>query len=399
MDKWLEKDITIRVLSIVLALALWFQVSSEQNPFVSRTFKSINLKVQNLDKALVLVDVVPKTVTVTLQGQRREMNLLKETDVSVAVDLKAMEPGKASLPIDVALPVGVELVEVLPGQASVTADTFLRKKMKVEVRPTGNPAEDFAAQAGIPKITEAMIEGAKSRVALVARVVADVDITGANGDVTRTVPLRILDMDGQEIRDVQVSPKTVEARVPMRKLPPAKTVSVKPEVQGPPKEGFKVGSLVAEPVSVKIRASQEVLQRVTTVSTRTIDVTGVSADFDRQVDIVLPPGVSMVEPRSVQVKVAIVEDRAEKTIAKVPVTVRNASAAFTTTVSPVEVSITIEGLRIVVDKVTVKSLEVFVDALGLFEGEYQTNVQVVLPNGIALTGLSNETVRLTLKRR
>ncbi len=399
MDKWLEKDITIRILSIVLALALWFQVSSEQNPFVSRTFKLIDLKVQNLDKALVLVDVVPKTITVTLQGQRRAMNLLKETDVSAAVDLKAMEPGKASLPIDVVLPTGVELVEVLPGQASVTADTFLRKKMKIEVRPTGNPAEDFASQAGIPKVTEATIEGAKSRVALVAKIVADVDVAGANGDVTRTVPLRILDMDGQEIRDVQVSPKTVEARVPMRKLPPAKTVSVKPEVQGPPKEGFKVGSLATEPLSVRIRASQDVLQKVTTVSTRPIDVTGVSADFDRQVDIVLPPGVSMVEPRFVQVKVAIVEDRAEKTIAKVPVTVRNASAAFTATISPSEVSVTIDGLRIVVDKVTAKSLEVFVDALGLFEGEYQTNIQVVLPNGVTLKGLSNETVRLTLKRR
>jgi YbbR domain-containing protein len=399
LDKWLEKDITIRVLSIVLALTLWFQVTSEQNPLTSRTFKSINLNVRNLDKSLVLVDFVPKTITVTLQGQRRAMSLLEDSNISAGVDLKAMEPGKASLPIDVTLPNGVQLVEVLPGQASITADTFLRKKVKVEVRPTGNPAEDYAPLTGVPKVTEATVEGAKSRVALVVKALVDVDITGATGDVIRTVPLRVLDVDGQEIKDVQAQPKVVEARVPMRKLPPAKMVTVKPETQGPTKEGFKVGSLTAEPQTVKIRAPQEALQKITAVSTRPIDVTGVSAGFDRQVDIVIPPGVSLVEPKSVQVKVSIVEDRAEKTIAKVPVTVRNASTTFSASVTPAEVSVTIEGLRVVVEKVTAKSLEVFVDALGLFEGEFGVNVQVVLPNGINLTGLSSDIVKLTLKRR
>jgi len=399
LDRWLEKDITIRVISVVLALALWFQVTAEQNPLTTRTLKSVTVKAENLDQGLVLIDMAPRTIAVTVQSQRRIVNSLKDEDIQAFVDLKTMESGKASLTIDVTLPWGVQLVEVLPNQVTVTADTMARKKVRIEVRVMGNPAEDFMALPGQPRIVETTVEGPRSRVGLVSRAVADVDVAGASQDAVKNVPLRALDIDGREVKDVSFQPKSVEVRVPMRKLPPAKVVNIKAEIQGPPKEGFKVSAVQADPTTVRIRGPAEVLAKIESVVTNPLDVRGVATDFDRQVEVVLPAGVSLVEPRTVLVRASIVEDRTEKTIAKVPIIVKNVSQAYKWTLIPADIALTVEGRRIAIDKLNPKTVEVWVDALGLFEGEHTLSAQVSLPAGVVLTAISSDTVTLTLKKR
>lgn len=399
MDRWLEKDLTIKVLSVILALAMWFQVTSEQNPLTTRTFKSVPVKPQNLDQSLVLIDLAPKTISATIQGQRRVVNALKEEDITAFVDLKAMEAGKASLPVDVVLPRAVQLVEVLPNQVTVTADSSVKKRVRVEIRSMGSPAEDYMALPGQTKVTDVTIEGPRSRVSLVAKAVADVDVTGAAADVVRTVPLRALDVDGKEIKDVTVQPKAIEVRIPMRKLPPAKTVAVKVDILGPPKEGFKVTAMQSEPQTVRIRGPAEVLAKIDTVLTRPVDIRGVASDFDRQIEILLPPGISLVEPKSVLARVSIAEDRIEKTIAKVPVQVKHLPATLKWSVTPSDVSVTVEGQRAIVEKLGPKNIEVFVDALGLYEGDHGVSIQVSLPQGVALVSTSVDVVTLNIRKK
>jgi YbbR domain-containing protein len=304
------------------------------------------------------------------------------------------------VPIEISVPKGISITETTPAQASVTADTVNRKRLRLEVRSVGNPAEDYMALAGqATRTTDVTVEGPKTRVALVTRVVADVDITGATTDVTKTATIRALDVDGREIRDVTMNPKSVEAKIPMRKLPPAKTVTVKAEVSGLPKEGYKVSGVQVEPASIRIRGPAEIIAKIDSVSAAPVQVKGLATDFDRQSDIVLPPGVSMAEPKTVTVKVSIAEDRVEKTIQKVPVQVRNLSAAYKWTSTPTEINITVEGKRALVDRLTAKTTQVFVDAIGLLEGDYSLYIQTNLPEGVVLQAMSADTLVLRVRKK
>jgi YbbR domain-containing protein len=400
LDRWFEKDATVRVLSVVLAFVLWFQVTAEQNPTTPRTFKTVTIKVHNLDSSLVLMDMTPKTVQVTVQAQRRTVAALKDEEVTASVDLKSVDAGKANVPIEIFVPKGISITEVSPTQAAVTADNTSRKRLRLEVRSVGNPADDYMALAGqTTRATDVTVEGPKTRVALVTRVVADVDIAGATADVTKTVTLRALDVDGREIRDVSMTPKTVEAKIPMRKLPPAKTVTVKAEVAGVPKEGYKVSSVQVDPVSVKIRGPAEVIAKIDSVSANPVQVKGIATDFDRQSDIVLPPGVSMAEPKTVTIRVSIVEDRIEKTIQRVPVQVKNVSSAYKWTSTPTEITVNVEGKRALVDRLTAKTTQVFVDAFGLLEGDHVLYIQTSLPDGVVLQGISADTLILRVRKK
>jgi len=396
VDRLFERDITVRVLSVIIALGLWFLVTAEQNPLTLRTFRTVEVKSQYLDKDLVLIDIEPKTIAVTVQSQRRTVDALKDGDIVAFVDLSSVLPGRAAVPIDIILPRGVQLVDASPNQVNVVADTISRRLVKVEVRAVGTPHEDFVAQPAEIEVQEVIVEGPRTNVGIVSRVVADVDISNATADIEREVSLRLLDIDGREVPDVRSQPEQVLVRVPMRKLPPSKIVRVEAETFGPPQLGYRVESLVAEPATVKIRGPLDVLIRVDSVGTTPVDVTGVASDFDRQVEVRMPPGVSSVEPKQVLVKVHIVEDRIEKQIENVPVTVRNLSADLNHSLEPSEISVVVEGPRELIDRMDSRYVEAIVYATGLGAGEHLLYVQVSLPPGAVLRRMSQESIKLIL---
>lgn len=78
----------------------------------------------------------PTTATVTLEGSQLVVKGLKQTDISVVVDLNGAGPGTYQLQPKVILPAGVQYRQVDPGVVSVTIS---------EVAPTPTPAPSTTA--------------------------------------------------------------------------------------------------------------------------------------------------------------------------------------------------------------------------------------------------------------
>ena len=124
-EHWVEK-----VASLVFVCALWYAVVPGSRP-VQRTYP-VEVHVSNLPPNLVLDDVKPPEISVTLSGMRREFFLFNPRLLRVNLDARLATAGRRTLQVadrDVRYPKSLALENIEP--ASV----------RISVRPAEKPSE------------------------------------------------------------------------------------------------------------------------------------------------------------------------------------------------------------------------------------------------------------------
>jgi len=401
MNRMLENDLTIKIISVLVAVVLWFQVTTETNPLTPRAFQNVPIEVLNPEDRMIITGMIPGSIRVTAQSRKMLISKVNEEDIKATVDLKGMDrPGQSVVPITVSLPKGLELVEIVPGQVTVSLDIEETKMVKPEIRITGSPSEDFVVGGLEVKPAEIELKGPRASLQAVQRVTGTVDVSGARGDFSSGVELKAVDGDGRAVKSVETSPKSVQVVVAMKALPPAKFVQVRPSVVGSVRSGFKMGEVACEPRTVKVRGPATQSTVPAFVRTANVDVTGQSFDVEKQVEVIAPPGFT-VEPKTVKVSVSVLEDKMERTFSSIPIQIRGISPSqFKFEANPKSVSVTIEGRRDQFEDFDPQKIEAFIQAGGLQEGEHELKVQVTLGrDDMTVVKVSPENTTLSLKPR
>ena len=115
-EHWVEK-----VASLVFVAALWYAVVPGSRP-VKRTFP-VEVHVSNLAPNLVLEDVKPPEVTVTLSGLRREFLLFNPRLLRVNLDARLATAGHRTLQVadrDVRYPTSLALEDIEPDSVRIS---------------------------------------------------------------------------------------------------------------------------------------------------------------------------------------------------------------------------------------------------------------------------------------
>jgi YbbR domain-containing protein len=130
-----------------------------------------------------------------------------------------------------------------------------------------------------------------------------VNVSGAKpGTTVHEVEVARFDLP-RGLRIVSRSPSQIDARLERRGR---KNVRIRPELEGEPAEGFRVGAIEVEPQRIWLTGARSRVLRLMEAPTETIDVSGLSAPVEREVR--LSPGVDHVwqegkEP--IKVRIAI----------------------------------------------------------------------------------------------
>jgi YbbR domain-containing protein len=399
MDRLLERDPVVRILSVVLAVLLWFLGTNQQNPITQRTVV-LPLQHNAVGAGLMLMDLTPRTVTVTVQGRQSIVELLSESDFAARADLSAAGSGRVKLPVEIEVrPRAVQVVDYTPHQAEAVIDKIETRVVPVQVRVAGNPHPDHEAATARLSTATVSVTGAQSVVETVNRVTAVVDIEGATASVVRTVSLRPEDFAGREVRDIVVEPAQVEVTVPLTALPPSKTLPVKPALSGKPEPGFRVGEITVEPSFVTVRAPASVISRIDVLGTTPVSIEGRSESFTAQVELVIPAGVEWQSHSKVDVAVTMVEDVVDRQFNAIPILPRHLTPGYVWDMEPQALDVRLEGRKDLIDKLTAGMITAYVDAMWREEGEHRLPITVEVPDGIRLVQAIPNQVTLRLSRR
>lgn len=392
MDRLFQKDQYLRVFSVIVAIVLWIVVMTDLNGAAPNIVREVSVGLNNIPGPMVVLQQTPATISVKYSGNGR----ITRNDITATADLRNAQAGEGKYKIEVSLPSGFQLVETTPAQVTVTLDTTAAKQVPIVVNVTGAVGEDFATRPPLVQPTEVRVEGPSSLIAKVARVVGDVDVTGAVDSVTRSVPVRAVDSSGAEVRGLAIQPEVINVSVPVAKLPPGKLVDVKARFVGAPAPGFQTGTVRVEPTTVKVRGDAAAIAAVDSIVTRDIDLSGAAASFATDVQLILPTGVQLAEPAIVRVSVEVVPPQASRIFESVPVLVTDVRAGLRATSAPAAVRVTVRGPEATLAGLTVDSIKAQTSAKDLNIGVHKLTVSVFLPPGYVALEVTPVEVTVTI---
>jgi YbbR domain-containing protein len=308
---------------------------------------------------------------------------------SASVDLEAYDMTQAGepqlLPVDVSsLDDEVEVLDSAPLEVSVVLDRLGVRSVQVIVDRGEVPAGlEISDQSVMPATVQA--QGPESRLRLVTRAVARVRIDPSGIDVHESVDLVPVDVDGEPVSNVELSPNTATVDIQVATAETSKTVPVALDLSGSPPVGLTLASISPDPAAVTLFGSPEVLADIASVETEPIDLATLTSDTVLEValrvpdDVRLEAGVEAV----VSVTVNLDPELASRTILAGPVCT-NVGSGLTCEPGPAQIPVTVSGTRAAVAALTPAQVTPILNMAGLGAGTHQVTPTVNLPAGISL---------------
>lgn len=373
----LVREFGLHGLAVFLAVVLWVQAATVQNPVDRFTFDGIPVVAVDVPQGMVIsAPVRPAKINVTVKCRRRVGERLTASSFQAKVSLAGAHPGTADFPVELERPDGVELVEMSPAAVTVTLERLAEAVVPVEPRLAGACPEGYAPGEPAVSPTTLVVRGAASAVAQVARVVAELDLGGATADKTGTARLAALDVSGSVVAGVTFEPATVTVTVPVTALPAAESVDVDAVLVGSPAPGYAVLRIACNPSRVQVRPVPGGVIDFDHVVTEPVDISGLTSDVRVRVALAVPSGVASVNPSQVEV---VVEIEASRSLGGLPVTVRNLAPGLVATVSPGTVDLVVRGPRALTERLVPGDVVAWVDAAGRTVGQSTVRVNVAFP--------------------
>jgi len=146
----LMRERGLQLLSVLIAIILWFQVHGQGQGSVSL---DVPLQVRGLPQNMAIVNDLPDHVRVTVRGLQARLGSLASQDVRVLLDASDLkDPGVVERSIkveDVRLPAGLMIVKLQPDKVQLQVDRVVARSIRVRPRldlPDGWRAVDVRVE-------------------------------------------------------------------------------------------------------------------------------------------------------------------------------------------------------------------------------------------------------------
>lgn len=212
MKKNLEEKISLQIISIGIAIILWFIISYTENPGIDVTLKNIPIKYINTDILAEndLVALYPDktpTVSVVVRGKRAELfNILGR--VTAEVDLATINTaGIYDMPININIPSStVELVKKKDSAFNLNVEHMVSKNIPIKIIQTGDSGKYIVRS--VADDDELEIAGAAAVTDSIESAVVYVDISSSVQDSDFDYTYILTDANGSKIESKNIfSPK------------------------------------------------------------------------------------------------------------------------------------------------------------------------------------------------
>jgi YbbR domain-containing protein len=295
----------LKVAAILLATLLYAGLVVSQSSF---EFTSpIQIRTINQPTTAVLLGNLPPVTRVRYVVSGDVGSPPTADSFRATIDLQTVNPtaGSTYVPIDV---VSVDrrflVVDWEPRGINVQLDPKTTKTVAVVVK-TGELPPNLDVREPVFDPETVTVSGPASVVSLVVAARADVTIDPSGLLVDRDVPLIPVDIVGNILRPIQVTPASAHVKIAVFTNVRTKTLSVHPNVTGTPPSGYVVDTVVVAPAAVTVEANGDQLATLTRVDTKEIPIGAVTGTLETDVGFALPSGVLPVGIDTVHVTVTI----------------------------------------------------------------------------------------------
>jgi YbbR domain-containing protein len=334
------------------------------------------------NEELYVVEGLPKSVDVTLIGQKRHIFLAKQSpSKGVTVDLTGLKPGNHKVNLKYSERIKSLDYKLDPSEVTVTiyekvSDT---KSLTVDILHK----DDLDSKLHIYDVSlnrdTVIIKGAKYMLDKVATVRALVDVDEINnpeaGTITlKKVPLVAYDTDGN-VLDVEVVPKTVSAKVVI--ISPSKEVPIKVVPTGTVALGKAISTLSPSSSTVVVYGDEDALNKIDSIEVP-IDVKNLDSNKNYNVTLSKPNGVTELSIKDITINVTL-SSSITKEFNDIAITTKNLNSKYKVQAlseADSKVSVVVTGSEDLINKLNSSDITAYLDLKNYGVGEHEVDVKV-----------------------
>jgi YbbR domain-containing protein len=397
MFRWISENYRTFLWAFALSIAVWVAAVTSADPDETRTLSSaVPVQIVGQDPSLVISGAIPTEVEVTLRAPRSVWDIIEADPqiVRAILDLSGLSSGEHSLDLQIQIDARpVQIVSVGPRTITFMLETLATQTHSIDVSISGETAIGYQAGEASLEPVEVVVAGAQSQVQKVTRARVSINLSGIRENFDQTLPIEVLDKNGQKVDGVTISPESVQVTLPVSQQGGYRDVAVKVIVMGRVASGYRLTDIsVFPPVVTVFAADPELVNTLPgVVETQSLDLQSAKEDISTRVALNLPEGISIVGEQTVLIQAGISPIESSVTLAGEKVEIINLGDGLNAQVSPATVDVIVSGPLPLLDTLTRQDVRVTVDLSGLEAGTHQifAKVEVLIADVVVESILPN----------
>lgn len=384
LDRIASKKSTLIIISLILAFGVFVIVDQESNVMIDQYAEVLYDEPVTAvyNEELYVVEGLPKTVDITLIGQRRHIFLAKQApSKGVTVDLTGLKPGNHKVTLNYSQRLKSLDYRLDPSEVTVTIyeKVSATKSLTVDILHQ----DELDSKLYIDNVeldrTDVIIKGAQYKLDKVATVRALVDVEEISnpkaGELTlKYVPLVAYDEEGKRV-DVEIVPSTVDAKLTITS--PSKEIPVKVVPTGKLAFGKSIESITTNVSTVTVYGQQSAIDDIEELEVE-VDVKGLEKDKKFTVTLKKPKGITEISEKTITVDVKVANSTTKEFTVNT-IEFRNLADGLSVQALSAEdtsVIVSVSGSSDIIDKLDASSIVAYVDLEDYGVGEHEVEVHV-----------------------
>ena len=400
--RWLGKNLTSLILSLLLAIVIWTSAVTSANPNIE-TELTIPLEVIQPATDIAIVDPLPETVTIKILAPESIILQLEEDNLITAnINLTDIEAGTYRFPVKVNIPDQIKPIRILeqtPKQLELNVSNLISKSLSISIQIEGEPVIGYKIGRLEWDQVRATVTGQETKVNQIATVVGILDISDARETISTDLKLKAQDENGVPVDAVTVEPDIVHVNQVISLQGGYRNVAVNVTTVGIVEPGYRFTSITPAPPTVMVFSEdpQLVEQLPGYVNTSALDLTGVDGYLETILELDLPNGVSVVGDPTVLVQVNITALETNMSISR-EVEIIGLLPGLSAEASPIQVSVRVSGPVPILENLILRDIRVVVDLSNLDVGTHTVSPTVeILPADVIWEDISPTTVEIVIE--
>lgn len=401
MREFTKSPLFLKILSLICAIILWIYVIQVENPNINIVVSNIPIKYINQeimeDNHLMLVSEMEESITVTVQGRRKNITGLNAENMSATVDLRSVTTAdKYTLPIQISFPTeGASVVNYGDMYISFEVDEKAEISKPVIIEKVGTPPENYMVADPVATPESIRITGPKKILDTVISAQADLEVSERRGDIDEDVPLKLVDKFGGTVKSQYITMEQDNVNV---KCSVYQTKSVPIYVDAVTYEDGNERidkNYNVVPSKIKIAGTPQVIEGINEINAGRIYM----ADFENSnsvlLELKLPEGVINVDNINSVELVFNHEADISREILLNNFEILNLDYNLKSELVDTELSITVSGKKDALSELTAEDFTAQLDLSNLEAGTHNVPVQISCSKeGVSISG--NYTIRVDL---
>ncbi|MHB0868523.1 MAG: CdaR family protein [Chloroflexota bacterium] len=386
----------LAALALLVSISLWVLVINDQNPERTDTTDfSIPVEITKVPPGLVVMNS-PEPVRFKIRAPKDKWAGIRTASFRASVDLSRQGPGIQAVPVmsEVSDP-QVKVLEVVPATVSVRLEEIQERTLPVKVNLVGNVPFGYVYRA--PKVEPEVVvaSGPASVLQGVQTASVEVRLEGITVEIDSAFHPVPADSTGSPVRNVQLSPQTVNVRLPVDQQVSYKQVGIRPSATGNVASGYWIESVTADPSSVTVVGDPKVLAGINFLETEPLNLGGSSTSVVQDLKIAVPQGISLVQQQTTRVRVTVSALQTSQVVRLAPQVI-NLDPKLQVIGAPSYLEVALQGPAPIMQGMRLDTVMVTLDASGLGEGVHSVQATVSAPPALSVVSVSPQTVDLAL---